>query len=78
MKNLKFPVDNDISLVVTTKENGIVFDEDCCTCVNVILTNDGKIATSFLGTHNPYIISQLEKAYKEYFKQLKRKLKKRP
>lgn len=76
MEKFKFSVNNDINLVISTKENGVVFDEDCCTCMSIILTNDGKIATNFLGSHNPFIISQLEKAQKEYFKSLKRKLKK--
>ncbi len=67
---------NDINLVISTKENGVVFDEECCTCMCVILTNDGKIATNFLGSHNPFIISQLQRAQTEYFKVLKRKLKK--
>lgn len=76
MDNIKFEVSNDINVVISTKEKGVLLDENCCTVINIMLTNDGKIATSFLGTHNPFIVTQLEKAQKEYFKVLKKTLKK--
>ncbi len=76
MENIKFEVPNDINVVISTKEKGVLLDENCCTVINIMLTNDGKIATSFLGTHNPFIVTQLEKAQKEYFKVLKKTLKK--
>lgn len=71
----KLNIPNDINVVVSNKENGVMLDEDCCTLINVVLKNDGKIGTSFLGSHNPFIVIQLEKAMKFYFKELKKKLK---
>ena len=76
MDGIKFGVPNDINVVIQNKEKGVLLDDDCCTVINIMLTNEGKIATSFLGTHNPFIVSQLEKAQKEYFKVLKKTLKK--
>lgn len=75
MDNKKLDTPNDINIVVSTKENGVVLDENCCTVVTTILTNDGKIATSFLGSHNDFILSQITKAQNKYFKALKKKLK---
>lgn len=76
MDGIKFQVPNDINVVIQNKEKGVLLDEDCCTVINIMLTNEGKIATSFLGTHNPFIVSQLERAQKEYFRVLKKTLKK--
>lgn len=75
MDEISFNTDNDINIRITKKDGGVVFNEDCCTCINILLTNDGKIATSFMGCHNPYIVMQLEKAQKLYFKELKKALK---
>ena len=74
-EKMTFNTENDINIKITKQEGGVLFDENCCTCINIILTNDGKIATSFLGCHNPYIVMQLEKAQKLYFKELKKALK---
>ena len=76
MDGIKFEVPNDINVVISSKDKGVLLDDDCCTVINIMLTNEGKIATSFLGTHNPFIVSQLERAQKEYFKVLKKTLKK--
>lgn len=76
MDKIDFGVENDLNVVISTKEKGIIFDEKCCTLINIMLTNDGKIATSFLGVHNPFIVTQLEKAQKAYFRELKKTLKK--
>ena len=69
------PVDNDIRVVIKSKEDGVLFDQDCCTVINIILNNYNEIATSFLGIHNEEIIKQLWKAQKAYFKALKKTLK---
>ncbi len=76
MDDFKLEIPNDINVKVSNEKNGVMLDENCCTCINIMLTNEGKIATSFLGSHNPYIVSQLEKAQKMYFKELKKALKK--
>jgi len=68
-------IDNDINVIIKSKQDGILFDENCCTVLNIVLTNEGKIGTSFLGVHNEYIIKVLEKAQKAYFKALKKTLK---
>ena len=73
----KFNTDNDLRLVVTGENEEYLVDEKCCTCINIILKNDGQIMTSFLGAHNPEIVKTLEKAQKAYFKELKKTLKRK-
>ena len=68
-------VENDLRVVISSKADGILFDQICCTCINIILNDDGEIATSFMGIHNENIIKELEKAQKVYFKAIKKTLK---
>ena len=74
-EKISFNTENDINVKISKQDGGVLFDENCCTCINILLTNDGKIATSFLGCHNPFIVMQLERAQKVYFKELKKALK---
>ncbi len=74
-EDMKLDVPNDINVIIKSKKDGILFDQDCCTCINFILNSDGEIATSFLGIHNEFLISQLGRAMKTYFKSLKKALK---
>ena len=68
-------VENDLRVVISSKADGILFDQICCTCINIILNDDGEIATSFMGIHNENIIKELEHAQKAYFKAIKKTLK---
>ncbi len=72
---IQFDTPNDINVAVIKNNKDLLINEDCCTCINIILKNDGQILTSFMGSHNPYIVNQLEKAQKAYFKALKKALK---
>ncbi len=72
--NDKFHTQNDIKVHITDTKGESLLTEDCCTCINILLKNNGELATSFLGSHNPYIVDLLEKAQKAYFKQLKKTL----
>ena len=71
----KLNVDNDIRVIIKSKNDGILFDQECCTVINLILNNDGEIATSFLGVHNEQLLKALTKVQKAYFKALKKTLK---
>jgi len=73
--DLKLDVANDINVIIKSKKDGILFDQDCCTCINLILNNEGEIATSFLGVHNEFLLNQMIRAMKTYFKTLKKALK---
>lgn len=68
-------VENDVRVIIKSKTDGVLFDQDCCTTINIILNNDAQIATSFLGIHNESIIKSMERAIKIYFKALKKTLK---
>lgn len=70
-----FDTDNNIIVKISNAGAETLIDEDCCTCINIILKNDGRIATSFLGCHNKYIIKQLQSAQNKYFRKLKKTLK---
>lgn len=74
-KEIKFNTENDLNVAIIKDGKELLINEDCCTCINIMLRNDGQILTSFLGSHNPYIVAQLEKAQKYYFKGLKKALK---
>ena len=70
-----FRCPNDLKVNVVKSNGEIVFDEECCTMVSVVLKNSGELATSFLGAHNPEIVKVLRKATAMYFKSIKKKLK---
>ena len=72
---IKFDAENDLNIAIIKNNTDLLLNENCCTCINIMLSNDGRILTSFLGCHNPYIVNQLEKAQKLYFKGLKKALK---
>lgn len=72
---IKFDAENDLNVAIIKNNKDLLLNENCCTCINIMLSNDGRILTSFLGCHNPYIVNQLEKAQKVYFKGLKKALK---
>ena len=74
-EEIKFNTENDLNIAIIKDGKELLINEDCCTCINIMLKNDGQILTSFLGSHNPYIVSQLEQAQKYYFKSLKKALK---
>lgn len=75
MEEKIFDTENSIVVKISNAGAETLIDEDCCTCINIILKNDGRIATSFLGCHNKYILKELTKAQKKYFKSLKKTLK---
>ena len=58
-EDLLFKCANDLNVTVKKDNGEIVMNEDCCTCVNLVLKNTGELATSFLGSHNPDIIKVL-------------------
>lgn len=74
-EKIQFNTENDLNVAIVKEGRELLVNEDCCTCLNILLKNDGQILTSFMGSHNPYIVKQLEKAQKAYFKALKKALK---
>ena len=71
-----FKTPNDMTVKVSKFNGEVVLEEECCTCVSIILKNSGDMATSFLGSHNPQLVKVLEKTLKQYFKSIKKELKK--
>lgn len=71
-----FKTPNDMTVKVSKFNGEVVLEEECCTCVSIILKNSGEMATSFLGSHNPQLVKVLEKTLKQYFKSIKKELKK--
>ena len=70
-----FKCPNDLNVTVKQDGGEVKLNEDCCTGMIILLKNDGNMATSFYGYHNPQIIKTLLKAQKKYFKSLKKRLK---
>ena len=76
-KEKMFDTDNHLKVeILDSKTKNKYVEQECCTCINILLTNDGEIATSFLGVHNDEIVHLLEKAQKLYFKKVKKEFKK--
>ena len=71
-----FKTPNDLKVTVAKSNGEVVIDEECCTMVSIILKNTGDIAASFFGAHNPEVVRVLEKSLKEYFKGIKKELRK--
>lgn len=66
---------NELNLKITnaaTKSE--LINENGCTIVALLMQEDGKVLTSFLGDYNKEILKTLERVNKVYFKQLIKKL----
>lgn len=71
-----FKTPNDLKVNVTKSNGEVVIDEECCTMVSIIMKNTGDMAASFFGAHNPDVVRVLEKSLKNYFKGIKKELRK--
>lgn len=72
-------LNEDLQVCVTRLDNNEkVIDGKFVTVINVSLTSDGDMATSFFGLYNEGILKTMEKEVKKYFKELKKSLKKNP
>lgn len=76
-KDIEFDCNNDLRITIKKDTGEQVIDEDCCTALTLMLKNNGELATSFLGAHNPQIVRVIEKSMKKYLKVLKSTLKQR-
>lgn len=56
--------------------NEDLFDSDCCSVMSLVLTADGRLATSYFGLHTPEVIGAMKKITKQYFAKLKQEFKK--
>lgn len=64
---------NDLKVVVTNA-NGEIINESGNTIVTMVMKEDGKIMTSFMGDYNKQILYNLQKVNAKYFKGLSKKL----
>ena len=76
-KDIEFDCNNDLRLNIKKDTGEQVVDEDCCTVLSLMLKNNGELATSFLGAHNPQIVRVMDKTMRKYLKVLKSTLKQR-
>ena len=58
------------------KEEEVLFDSDCCSCMTLVLTADGRLATSFFGLHTPEVVKSMKKITNEYYAKLIKEFKK--
>ena len=68
---------NELNVVVTNYDNKELLNEHGTTLVSILLQDNGKIVTNFLGSYNDEILKTLEIVIKQYFKKVKIKLKKK-
>lgn len=53
-----------------------LFDSDCCSIMTLVLTADGRLATSYFGLHTPEVIKAMKKITNEYYAKLVKEFKK--
>ena len=53
-----------------------LFDSDCCSVMTLVLTADGRLATSYFGLHTPEVIKAMEKITNDYYSKLVKEFKK--
>ena len=74
-KNENISADDMHINVVKKDGNEILFDSDCCSCLTLVVTSDGRLATSFFGLHTPELVGVLKKTTNEYYAKLKKEFK---
>ena len=52
-----------------------LFDSDCCSVMALVLTADGRLATSYFGLHTPEVIKAMKKITNEYYAKLVKEFK---
>jgi len=68
---------NELHINVKKRNNEeILFDSDCCSCMTLVLTADGRLATSFFGLHTPEVVKSMKKITNEYYAKLIKEFKK--
>ena len=68
---------NDLHInVIKKKDEEVLFDSDCCSCMTLVLTADGRLATSFFGLHTPEVVKSMKKITNEYYSKLIKEFKK--
>ena len=70
------PDPNELHINVKKKETGeYLFDSDCCSVMSLVLTADGRLATSYFGLHTPEVIKAMKKITNQYYAKLQKEFK---
>ena len=70
-ENLQMPDPNEIHINVKRNDTDQdLFDSDCCSVMTMVLTADGRLATSFFGLHTPEIVKAMKKITNQYYAKL--------
>lgn len=68
---------NELHVNVKKRDtNDDLFDSDCCSVMSLVLTADGRLATSYFGLHTPEVVNAMKKITNQYFTKLKKEFKK--
>ena len=68
---------NEIHVNIKKNDTGSdLFDSDCCSVLSMVLTADGRLASSFFGLHTPEVIKAMKKITNRYYSQLMKDFKK--
>ena len=68
---------NEIHVNIKKNDTGSdLFDSDCCSVLSMVLTADGRLASSFFGLHTPEVIKAMKKITNRYYAQLLKDFKK--
>ena len=70
------PDPNEIHINVKKKDTGDnLFDSDCCSVMTLVLTADGRLATSYFGLHTPEVIKAMKRITNQYYAKLNKEFK---
>ena len=77
MEDNKERISADDMHINVIKNDGkeVLFDSDCCSCMTLVVTSDGRLATSFFGLHTPELVNVLKKTTNDYYSKLKKEFK---
>jgi ribosomal protein L16 Arg81 hydroxylase len=74
-KNENMSADDMHINIIKKDDNEVLFDSDCCSCMTLVLTSDGRLATSFFGLHTPELVKVLKKTINQYYAKLYKEFK---
>ena len=76
-RHMEMPDPNEIHINIKKRDtNADLFDSDCCSVMTLVLTADGRLATSYFGLHTPEVIKAMKKITNEYYAKLVKEFKK--
>ena len=76
-EKIEMPDPNELHINIKKRDtNEDLFDSDACSVMNLVLTADGRLATSYFGLHTPEVVKAMKKITNQYYAKLVKEFKK--